>query len=135
VGYSANALTSHVEGSVTAFKELSIYRLTQQALRKVLHAIDGLSLEVAIDQINSHVSGQENSHVDTQIHNAIAVLDVTDQLLKDIRLGTGTGRPGKLTVSALSAQAREYLDQYNQSGNSESMQKSIQLAKSAYEVP
>jgi len=101
--------------------ELTIYRLTHQALRKVTCEVASGGADPALVMLNT-----------------VAVLDVTDQLLKDNRLGTGkAGRGGEVTVSALSDQAREYLSQYDRGlatpGSVDSFQKCIQLAKAAYD--
>ena len=64
------------------------------------------------------------------IQNAVAVLH-TDGTIKEVALEQGDGN---MSVNALSAQAREYIFQCNTGFSAQSIEKSIQLAKSAYET-
>ena len=104
-------------------KELSILRLAHQTLRKVFHGADA---------IISSTKGSADDERKNLIQNAVAVLHATDGTIKEGR--PGTGETANMSVNALSAQAREYIFQCNTGFSAQSIEKSIQLAKSAYET-
>lgn len=112
------------DGNLTGgnIKELSILRLTYQTLRKVFQGAD------AISSTKDSADDEKNN----LIQNTVAVLHVTDRMIKEDR--PATGETTNSSVNALSAQAREYLFQYNTGFSAQSIEKSIQLAKSAYET-